>query len=263
MNQTDRTATPHCPNDERIDGTAFARARSGRALVDVSSTLARTLAGIQVVMPYATRSSWRIKRDPQDACWPPKLLQHWHADGGTLTLNAVGSCLPPAKRALYMDHIGSGLATVELQPVHVPEGLLGAASTGDSACFDHIAHALFDDGWAVVNLGAPSCIWPTVQAEGERLWPQMQPGRLSRSDGSYAEGISPSGSKRGDRFIPLSAANNHGTWPVLQLLDRALAIIGTHLSASLLELTGRRLYARTPPGVEPLAYAYTCVPMHL
>ena len=37
--------------------------------------------------------------------------------------------------------------------------------------------------------------------EGERAWPSMQPGRIKRPDGSFAEGVSPSGAKRGDRFV--------------------------------------------------------------
>ena len=41
----------------------------------------------------------------------------------------------------------------------------------------------------------------SVRLVGSKAWPHMRPGKIFESDGSVAEGISPSGAARGDRFV--------------------------------------------------------------
>ncbi len=230
-------------------------------------------------MPHhATRSTWRRKTPRELSHWPHQLLDRWRIEG-TLTLRAL-SRIAPAERSAYIDHVGAGLPRVELPVLPVP-GLLGAAERGDGATFARVSRAIFEDGWTLVNLGAPECIWRCVNEEGARLWKRMRAGRTSGSDGRLIEGVSPSGAPRGDRFIPLSvaaaaapgtaapgglpaglpggalggadcsgeAAPPAGSCPALQALDTALAIVGTHLSSALAEVTGRRLHARTDPNL--------------
>jgi hypothetical protein len=154
---------------------------------------------------------------------------------------------PRAGGTQSIDKIGAGRPCVELSPLAITGGLLAAAARGEQSTFDRVAHAAFEDGWAVVDLGAPSCIWPRVTAECEQSVPMMQPGRSSRPDGTAVEGISPSGAPRGDVFVALSTATEDTPLPALALLDTALAIVGVHLSASLERLVGRPLHMRTDP----------------
>ena len=178
--------------------------------------------------------------------WPLPLQKRWLADGGNLTVDAVSS-LPPAERARFIDLIGATLPSKELKPLMVTGGLLGASVRGDTASFVRVAEALFEHDWVLAELGAPESLWPLAVNEGKRLWPRMQPGRLSSRDGSFVEGISPSGATRGDRYISVSAAAREGEWEALQLIDTALALVGTELSERLAELIGRRLKTRTDP----------------
>ena len=195
------------------------------------------------------RHSWRAACSslPRDASgWPSGLLRRWHEDGGVLTVAAVGA-LPPDQRAAFIDRIGEWLPAIQLQPMAIHGGLLGAASRDDRSTFSRIAEALFERGWALAEIGAPNAIWPAILAEGKRLQPHMEAGKLSHRNGTLIEGRSPSGAKRGDRYIALGAAAGLGAWPALELLDTALAVVGAQLSDSLCELTGRPLYARTDP----------------
>lgn len=148
-----------------------------------------------------------------------------------------------------IDLIGAELPIVELLPLVIPgrRGLLDAVANRDAEAMALVAERIVEDGMVVLTLGAPSSIWPHVQAEAEQLWPSMQPGRLSGHDGSILEGKSPSGATRGDRYVPLSAAAQMRAWPAVAALDRALAVVGCQLSDSLEALVGRRLCTRTDP----------------
>ena len=166
-----------------------------------------------------------------------------------ITLRALGN-VPAEERLAHIDLVGAGLPTVELTPQAIADGgLLGAARRGDWSVFTDFARATFERGWALADLGAPSVLWPAMAREGELLWAGMQPGRTSRNDGTVLEGVSPSGARRGDRFIAASVARERGNWPALQALDTALALVGCHLSDALRELTGRALHTRTDPSL--------------
>ena len=148
---------------------------------------------------------------------------------------------------LYMEQIGATLPVRQLDAAAVDGGLLGAAARGSTATFDALAEALERQPYAVVcALGAPSALWPQLCAEGEALWPQMAPGCVQKEDGSRISGKAPSGSRRGDKYVVSSAAISGGSCPTLELLDLALAVVGTHLNAALVK-RGLRLFKRSDP----------------
>ena len=138
----------------------------------------------------------------------------------------------------YIEQVGAGLPVLLLEPTVISEGgLLSAAARGDSRPFDEIARQLSSQGFALAELGAPAALWPRACAEGNRLWPRMQPGILTSADGTTTSGLSPSGTPRGDRYVAASAALASGggpaTWPALSSLDEAMTSIGVALNQAL------------------------------
>ena len=104
-----------------------------------------------------------------------------------------------------LDDVGIGAPEYELEPLDVgPGGVCGALSAGAEGdkALRRIARRLGRDWWVALDWGAPPPGgWARVCEEGERAAPFMQPGRIKRADGSIAEGVSPSGAPRGDRFV--------------------------------------------------------------
>lgn len=79
-------------------------------------------------------------------------------------------------------------------------------------------------------------------SEGERLWPHMSQGQLVDLDGVTRSGISPSGAKRGDKFIGIRAAKQvRGGCEKLALMDECLTAIGEALIPALLQEPALRL----------------------
>ena len=112
-----------------------------------------------------------------------------------------------------LDDIGLDLPVKELARTDIGDGgVVGALERKDTAAWAKIAKKLARDWWVRLDWGAPpeGGSWSSVMEEGEKAWPHMRPGKIFKADGSVAEGISPSGAARGDRFVAMDDEKLNG-----------------------------------------------------
>ena len=111
-----------------------------------------------------------------------------------------------------LDDIGLDLPVKELARTDIGDGgVVGALERKDTDAWAKIAKKLARDWWVRLDWGAPpEGGWSSVVEEGEKAWPHMRPGKIFKADGSVAEGISPSGAARGDRFVGMDDEKLNG-----------------------------------------------------
>ena len=139
-----------------------------------------------------------------------------------------------------LDDVGLGLSEYELEPMNLgPGGLRAALERGDEKAMKRIAKRIGKDWWVALDWGEPpSGGWARVTKEGECAWPLMEPGRIKNADGSFTEGVSPSGAPRGDRFILANdprLGEGDEAFGAVRYLTRQLHELGNALDARLVE----------------------------
>lgn len=139
-----------------------------------------------------------------------------------------------------LDDVGAGLPEHELPLTDIgPGGVVGALQRNDTKAWAKVAKRLGRDWWVRLDWGAPpDGGWARVVAEGERAWPIMTPGKIFKADGSVAEGVSPSGAARGDRFVLTSDARldadaDSDNYHAVRGLAAQLSALGEALSDAL------------------------------
>lgn len=150
-------------------------------------------------------------------------------------------------REVNLDAVGADLPVRELGLLDIgPDGAMGALRRQDHDVFDKVLMRLGCVGWASLAWGeddsgsggsglAPGD-WSRIRAEGSSLWPLMEPGKVMTSDGTEMSGISPSGARRGDRFITAydeRLSRTDEAWCTLRLLHAKMEALGTALGARL------------------------------
>jgi hypothetical protein len=143
-----------------------------------------------------------------------------------------------------------------------PGGAMGALRSGDERALDKVLLQLGHVGWAALDWGegdtdgsdasAPDA-WSRILAEGEALWPLMEPGKVMTADGRSWSGVSPSGARRGDRFITAfdeRLSDDAGSWCALRSLHEKLRAFGFALGARMRSIrlthSGDTLFACFP-----------------
>ena len=143
-----------------------------------------------------------------------------------------------------------------------PGGAMGALRSGDERALDKVLLQLGHVGWAALDWGegdtdgsdasAPDA-WSRILAEGEALWPLMEPGKVMTADGRSWSGVSPSGARRGDRFITAfdeRLSDDAGSWRALRSLHEKLRAFGFALGARMRSIrlthSGDTLFACFP-----------------
>jgi len=142
-----------------------------------------------------------------------------------------------------LDDVGVGLPEVELEALDIgPSGVVGLLTCGPDSekTLRKIARRLGKDWWIALEWGEEpmSGGWARAREEGARAWPHMEPGRIKRADGSIAEGISPSGAPRGDRFILVNDArleSGDDSYGVIRELAKRLGALGDALDKPLVD----------------------------
>ena len=174
-----------------------------------------------VALQHELASNLQPPADSND--WPDGLLRRWFDDGGTTTVRALAEtpwC--EATRRLVAD-LGSDWPVAEME--HMPlagthRTVLEAVQSDDDYALTAIAERLATDDAVALRLGIEAGTIDGLLSESERAWNAMRPGELRAEDGTIISGQSPSGAKRGDRFVFASSllapkAGGARLWPAL------------------------------------------------
>ena len=169
---------------------------------------------------------------PDSRDWPEPLLMSWFRDGGQLTVNTLAQQpLCTATRRL-IDHVGHQYALRDLPLIDLSGRSLVEIlrQENESTLSDLITHLAMHDCVAA-RLGIGCEINRALLREADSARPYMRLGQVRDSRGGVIEGKSPSGARRGDRFV--LSRELPGDWLTLRTVDATLGAIGAMLASKL------------------------------
>lgn len=173
---------------------------------------------------------------PDNSCeWPETLLRRWYADGGVMTLDALSKEDPCSATRKLIDEVGANLPVKELELLDLGKNvsLLGAIHQNDEEAISLLFAQLANHHCVACTLGAGTDVITNVLEEGERAWPSMRPGEVRGEDGATVAGLSPSGARRGDRYILCGELGDPQAWPALNAADSMIGTVGSSLASKL------------------------------
>ena len=165
--------------------------------------------------------------------WSESLLRRWYQADGNLTLEGLFSDHETHDRRL-IDEVGSNYPTVKMSMVDLGAGgLLRAIIDNDTASIQSVLSSLEKNDYVATRLGASEASIQNVIRESEVAYPFMRPGETQNHLGVVESGLSPSGAKRGDRFVlgrrlPGDFVTD---WGGIAVVDEAMGMVGATLRA--------------------------------